>query len=293
MDKCVSFPTTEKIYVLDNKPAPNVFSCKKQGDNKYLCDGSINNAFWKLQRDNKDCFWYKCSKPFIVKDNGEIDESDYSDCVPTHFQYYIQKEDNNKCNVYVTHIGKIKTNCGNNSTSCCTDGNTCNDTGCLRYKNLDRYIITTDLDYKCDGADCIKTEKGKGDYTTPFCDYKCASILYPKDYACINNYCQKVTNKESLPNQTYYDNPYCDLNCPPTENTSFNCVEGECVAEQGKGGQYSSFPDCYSNCKKTEIKKVEIKKDSNNNKKIIIFSFIFFNIIIIFLIIYIFKVKNK
>ena len=201
---CKSFPTSNEIFILDNKPGSVVHKCVKSGGDRYLCNGSINDGFWKLEKKGGGCRWYKCDKPYDK--NGDTD--DYSDCIVTNYPYFL-KWDDNKCSVNNMFTGNVpEGDCGGGKV-CCTEGEVCDKSDCFQYKLLDKYLVSDDLSYKCNEYGCVKVDSGKGDFTNPFCDYQCSSISHPKDYACINGYCQKVANKGSFPSDTkYYDNPF-------------------------------------------------------------------------------------
>lgn len=284
---CDNFPSTDKIYILDNKPGSVVHACDKVTDDRYLCKGPINGGVWKLERNANGCKWLKCSKPFSDNDK------DYSDCVITNFPYYLSWNGTDKCSVNNLFTGKTtKEDCGGDKV-CCTEGSVCNRTECSQFKALDKYLISDNLEYKCVDSQCTKTESGKGDFTNPFCDYQCSSVYYPKDYACINGYCQKVANKGSFPDNTnYYDNPYCDSFCPTQNDISFNCVDDSCIIVNNKSGQYPDILTCTKNCGKNSTPSVSDSYTGISPYKLLAITII--NVILIYAIIIIIKkIINK
>ena len=282
MTSCKNFPDADSIYILESEPGSRVHKCKKNQRGAYMCEGTVEDGFWKLEPGtNGQCLWMYCKTPFKVN-NGSKDYSEYSDCRITNFPYYILDE-GGKCSVHNiftggTPEGECQTVGKNgNNKMCCTEGEICDSKDCLQYKALDKYLVSQELNYKCDGGGfCTETSPGKGDFTNPFCDYQCTSLKYPEDYTCVNGYCQQVADPDTYGTSidcqkdedcgknnkcdpktkrcsvTFYDNMFCDINCNPPTEISFNCNKQTraCETVQDKtSGQYATYSDCAQACR--------------------------------------------
>lgn len=344
MTSCKNFPDEEKIYILDSNPETRTFGCKKSEDGKrYICEGSIDDGFWKLEDSGNDsCRWWRCNTPFkrnpdgspvIDPSTGKVDNSDFSDCIVTNFPYYIIEQDDDTCSVHNLFTGDTpesacRTDLEGASQTCCTAGNICDSTDCLKYKALDKYLVSTALNYKCDGAYCVETEPGKGDFTNPYCDYQCVTLAYPKKYTCTHGFCQSVSDpttygknitcendedcgkgnkcvsdeKGKHCEMTFYDNPYCDLICNPPDDVSFNCDKDTkiCSTLQDDSGKYKNQSDCVSACATglDEGDFGELPVDDQNQKipigNLILYAVIIIaNIVIIYALVFLFNKAMK
>ncbi len=286
MTSCKKFPTAGAIYILEPGPRPLVHECNRNGaGDAYLCDGTVSDGFWKLARSGDKCRWMYCKTPFKINQDGSKDYTEYSDCRITNFPYYILEEGSG-CSVHNIFTGDTaQDDCqtvGGNNKTCCTKGAVCASEDCLQYKALDKYLVSKELNYKCSVDEttggplpyCVESEPGKGDFTDPFCDYQCVGLAYPKNYTCVNGYCQKVADPDSYGNtvecQTdsdcgvsgtcdpdskrcridFYDNEYCDAFCKISDDVSFTCNAQTkiCDTLQDKSGEYLSNSDCTKAC---------------------------------------------
>ena len=310
-----NFPTTDKIYIIDNSIAPVTRECIKNNMGNYYCDGLIQDGFWKLIKGENDvCRWVKCKLPFkadqynqpIYKD-GILDTSDYSDCVVTNYPYYFSN-DGSSCSVHNIFNGDtVEDKCQADSTGanemCCTTGEICTSDDCINYKPYDKYLVSTGLDYDCKNGRCVPVVPGQGTFTNPFCDYQCARMLYPKNFTCLNGYCQPVSDPSSYPKNTFFDNPLCDSQCDPKEDAIFNCDSKSriCVTAENKSGKYKKYSDCYKDCQQPDISFSGLPSDNKTKettsskiiKFILIVALILFNILIIYIAVYFFNKSLK
>lgn len=233
-----------EIYILGNQPQPKVNKCIKKG-NSWFCDGD-EGGFWKLNgeqcRDGK-INWFRCLTPFVKGKNGEVNYSDYSNCVLTNYPYYLTRD--GTCKVKDLQ-GNTVSECNNDD--CCEEGKVCDSLNCLGYKTSDRFLLSNTFNYKCDNGRCVQTEYGKGDYTNPFCDYQCPKNYYQHNFACVDGVCKQVSNPQDYPVDKLYDNPYCDGHCP--SSVSFNCNKESktCEKVEDKSGEYPNFTACLTDC---------------------------------------------
>lgn len=268
----------DEIYILGSQPQPKVNKCIKKGNN-WFCTGD-EGGYWKLDGDK--CKWFRCLTPFVKGENGEIDYSNYSDCVLTNYPYYITSIDN-KCQVRDL-TGNILTNC--EGSNCCDENNTCDSLNCLQYKTSDRFLLNNTFNYKCDKGRCIQTESGKGDYTNPFCDYQCSQNYYRHNFACVDGICKQVSNPDNYPIDRLYDNPFCDGHCPSDKNISYKCnrENNTCELIKDKGGEYPNYTKCLSDCEFSRDTSNENNSSENikKNRDFIIFGgILLFNILFI------------
>lgn len=290
---------SNEIYILGNEPQPRVSKCIKNKNGDFLCGVSQNtpsgdsgdNGFWKLKRNETGCKWYRCKTPFVKDANGNIDYSDFSDCVVTNYPYYLSKGNNGICQVK-TLDGKIAENSCQDD-NCCVEGQRCSSFDCIEFKTDDRFLVGNEYNYKCNGVSCERVANGRGDYTNPFCDYQCARNFYTKNYTCIpspdgseGNICKQVSDPENYPLDKLYDNALCDGHCPSDDDISYNCVgsgnTAKCEKITGKSGQYQTFYDCYQVCGKKDEGVIQTVKESKYTVPVIIG----LNFILVFLILF-------
>lgn len=293
----MSCTDSNEIYILGNEPQPSVIKCDKNPNNDFICKnpGSPgtsggDNGFWKLKRNETGCKWYRCKTPFVKDVNGNIDYSDFSDCVVTNYPYYLSRDPKGACQVK-TLDGKIAENSCQDD-NCCVEGKKCSSFDCLEFKSGDRFLVNNEYNYKCNGVSCEKVANGKGDYTNPFCDYQCARNAYPKNYACVpspdgsGNICKQVSDPEKYPIDQLYDNPLCDGHCVSDDNISYNCIgsgnDARCQKITGKTGKYATFYDCYQECGVKNEGVIETVKESKYTVPVIIG----LNFILVFLILF-------
>lgn len=288
---CQNLDNVQDFQILGNEPQPKVYNCKKTGD-RFLCNTDSKKGdvgFWKLERGNGKCQWYRCQNPFIIKD-GEIDYSDYSDCVITNYPYY------NTVSSGVCGVKDI--NQGNDfvqeckDKNCCEIDGVCNDLDCIAYKTDDSYLVNNDFSYKCDGGSCVETAPGLGDYTNPFCDYQC-STRAGKKYSCINGICKEITDLSKYSPNDIYDNPLCDAMCKPRDDIGYICKDEKCVSVDKKDSVYSNLYDCQKKCGQEVVPSSDNKNVKKENYLPVFLVFVLNLIAIILILFFTSRAFNK
>lgn len=258
---CENLTSLSSFTILGNEPQPVSYECTKKelknGDTRFLCDYNKtekdkgDNGFWKLEKKDNKCQWYRCQNPFIIDKNGNISYDDYSDCVISNYPYYYTKTDNTCGVVNINQGNNFVQEC--NDSSCCTKDKVCTDFDCAGYKPSDSYMVTNTFNYKCDGGICKETSPGLGDYTNAFCDYQCSSRAGAK-YTCIEEttsgekVCKEISNLSEYKPEEIYDNAFCDTMCKVADDTGYICKDNQCILVDKKDATYDNRYDCDKKC---------------------------------------------